>query len=68
MKNNTNINVAEFVIKKKNILGGSKMFISVLFATCFCYVLLFESNKSYAKIIGILFFLLLFYVYYLSYF
>ncbi|WP_456058134.1 hypothetical protein [Campylobacter hominis] len=49
MENNTNINVAEFVLKKKNILGGSKMFISVLFATCFCYVLLFESDKNYAK-------------------
>lgn len=68
MENNTNIKVAEFVLKKKNILGGSTMFISVLFATCFCYILLFESNKNYAKIIGILFFLLLFYVYYLSYF
>ena len=68
IENNTNIKVTEFVLKKKNILGGSKMFISVLFATCFCYILLFESNKNYAKIIGILFFLLLFYVYYLSYF
>lgn len=68
MENNTNIKVAEFVLKKKNILGGYKMFISVLFATCFCYILLFESNKNYAKIIRILFFLLLFYVYYLSYF
>lgn len=68
MENNTNIKVAEFVLKRENILGGSKMFISVLFATCFCYILLFESSKSYAKIIGILFFLLLFYVYYLSYF
>lgn len=62
MENNTNIKVAEFVLKKENILGGSKMFISVLFATCFCYILLFESNKNYAKIIRILFF----YYYFMS--
>ncbi|MDY6119839.1 MAG: hypothetical protein SPI03_00660 [Campylobacter sputorum] len=57
----------EFVLKKKNILGGSKMLISTLFVTCFCYMLLFESSKNYAKIIAILFFILFFYVYGLSY-
>lgn len=65
--NNKTKKYPEFVLQKKNILGGSKMLISVLFVTCFCYVVFFESSEIYAKTVVILFFMLFSYVYYLSY-